>query len=196
MVVGGSASSSLFGSIFRKSVLRRQCRLTLTTSTAWNNLGALGGGHVRITNSLISPYKRIQAKECFQKALSRNLEFPEAMYNLGVLDCKRPQHCHSRSRFLQALERDPKNAKAWNNLGVIGGGEVKHESYNRKACFLKALELEPKYSIAWSNMGACGALSPSSVCCLSCDDLCCPNREGHMLKPLKHEGLRADVTCD
>ena len=59
--------------------------------------------------------------------------------------------------FLRALELDPKNAHAWNNLAYLcGGGMVQGVEYDQKGCFLRALELDPKNATVWNNLGDIG----------------------------------------
>ena len=56
----------------------------------------------------------------------------------------------------RALEEDPKNAQAWNNLGFHGGGTVKGVSYTKTQCYVRALEEDPKYPNAWASLGLQG----------------------------------------
>ena len=43
---------------------------------------------------------------------------------------------------MNALELDPKDAIAWNNLGVVGGGSVGGQEYSAWACLEKSNELK------------------------------------------------------
>ena len=44
---------------------------------------------------------------------------------------------------------DPDDNIVWNNLGIVGGGEVAGDNYNIKQCCCEALRLDPEYSTAW-----------------------------------------------
>ena len=43
---------------------------------------------------------------------------------------------------MKALELDPTLARAWDNLGIMGGGRVGGLQYSEKDCYMKALELD------------------------------------------------------
>ncbi|CAE7655910.1 Ogt [Symbiodinium sp. CCMP2592] len=51
---------------------------------------------------------------------------------------------------------DVKEAEAFWNLGVKGGGERNGQSYSQKACFVKALELNENFALVWRNLGVVG----------------------------------------
>lgn len=62
---------------------------------------------------------------------------------------------YSKLKYMQALELDPTNAKAWNSLGYTGG-KVGGIQYSEKQCYEWALKLDPKLAIAWFKLGNTG----------------------------------------
>ena len=50
----------------------------------------------------------------------------------------------------------PSNSKAWRNLGVAGGGNLKEGKYSEIKCYQEALRHDPEYSPAWLNLGSVG----------------------------------------
>ncbi len=53
--------------------------------------------------------------------------------------------------FKKAIELDPKNGLAWENLGLVR--RAKGQLDDAIACLKKAIELDPKRVVAWDNLG-------------------------------------------
>ena len=53
--------------------------------------------------------------------------------------------------YSKCLKLDPKNADAWNNIGIAFDDLGRYEEAIR--CFDKALEIHPEYANAWCNKG-------------------------------------------
>ena len=49
-----------------------------------------------------------------------------------------------------------KNGKIWNNLGILGGGEVGGQKLTQRVCFQQALELDSEDAKVWYNLGIIG----------------------------------------
>ena len=106
---------------------------------AWMNLGNLLG---------MDPARRTAAEECFRRAFalapeSSQLHFNYALFRRGDV---RVFHSH----LFRALELDPRNAAAWNALGVAAmqSGRARHAS----GCFRSAAEAAPRETGYWNNL--------------------------------------------
>jgi len=140
--------------------------LNPTHATAWDNLGALGGGKL---DGMHYP-----ATQCFERALAWDPKCGNAWYNLGThgggtvgKEQRDPIEC-----FQEALLLNPTDSQAWYNLGIHAGAQrnamkdvVDEESNSKQLnlkppspqeCFEKAVAIEPTDADFWHNLGVVG----------------------------------------
>ena len=64
--------------------------------------------------------------------------------------------CASKTKvecYLECLRHDPKDAYAWYNLGVLGGGIVGGKTRTTRQCYQECVRYDPTYAAACNNLG-------------------------------------------
>jgi len=90
-----------------------------------------------------------EAQAAFEQSIQRS-QNPNAYYDLGLIALYKNQPAEARSRLEKAVELDPANADAWNNLGVAMGQLGDQDQARRN--FQRALDLQPAHLVAVQNM--------------------------------------------
>lgn len=91
------------------------------------------------------------AREHYQHAIEVAAgNYPEASYNLGLLERAAGNQDASVAAYRRAIELRPDYASAWNNLGVVLSEF--HQGQDALAAFEKAIALDPSMSSAWHNL--------------------------------------------
>eukprot|EP00439_Symbiodinium_sp_Y106_P069829 s712_g12.t1 len=67
-----------------------------------------------------------------------------------------PRAAALQACYVKALELDDNYARAWNRLGVQGGGTVKGQAYDKKDCLVRVLQLNDNDAEAWQKLGEAG----------------------------------------
>ena len=90
-----------------------------------------------------------RAIECYEKAVSINVQFPDAWSAMGDTLYSRGEYASAISYYDQALETDPRHTDALCDKGAA----LQALSRDAEAlqCFDKALEVNPKEGNAWNN---------------------------------------------
>lgn len=108
-------------------------------------------------NKLFAKGKYADAEAAYKKALEKQANFPEAVFNLGDAIYKQKRYDDAIAQFEQAAKtfKDPKQkAQAWHNLGNC---QLEKEEYEKAVdAYKQALKLNPqdrdtRYNLAYAN---------------------------------------------
>jgi tetratricopeptide (TPR) repeat protein len=89
------------------------------------------------------------AIEYYDKALTINPKYADALYNKGVALSDLKRHEEAIEYYDKALTINPKYADAWYNKGVALSDLKRYDE--EIECYDKALTINPKYANAWFN---------------------------------------------
>jgi tetratricopeptide (TPR) repeat protein len=93
-----------------------------------------------------------EAFKGFQKALElANNTYPEAWYNIGLVERKRGNFESSITAYQTAIAQRPGYLAGWNNLGLVLADAGREEEALQ--AYQTAIDTNPKYRAAWLNIG-------------------------------------------
>lgn len=92
------------------------------------------------------------AREAYERALSIQPDYPDALNNLGVLHLEAAQYVEAERCFERCVALDPESKEGWNNLGNL---RMRQERWTQaRSAFETALRLAPGFTPALTGLGS------------------------------------------